>query len=172
MPTAPHAKTVSESELSATAAELLQDYMLTVGARRGRSGVGAGGVRVGVPGRVGAVFLGGALGRPPRSPPAPQLRTKLSSQEIQQFAALLHEYRDGASVHEFCINLRRLYGDSRKFLLLGEPAAGGREGRAEEGRAAEGPRPGPAAPLGAGWWSDRGSSGPRLCRSAGALSCP
>ncbi|XP_036850873.1 cerebral cavernous malformations 2 protein isoform X4 [Manis javanica] len=75
-PTAPHAKTVSESELSATAAELLQDYMLT-------------------------------------------LRTKLSSQEIQQFAALLHEYRDGASVHEFCINLRQLYGDSRKFLLLG-----------------------------------------------------
>lgn len=49
-----------------------------------------------------------------------QLRTKLSSQEIQQFAALLHEYRDGASVHEFCINLRQLYGDSRKFLLLGE----------------------------------------------------
>uniref|UniRef100_A0ABI7XDF5 Cerebral cavernous malformations 2 harmonin-homology domain-containing protein n=1 Tax=Felis catus TaxID=9685 RepID=A0ABI7XDF5_FELCA len=47
------------------------------------------------------------------------LRTKLSSQEIQQFAALLHEYRDGASVHEFCINLRQLYGDSRKFLLLG-----------------------------------------------------
>lgn len=52
-----------------------------------------------------------------------QLRTKLSSQEIQQFAALLHEYRDGASVHEFCINLRRLYGDSRKFLLLGELGA-------------------------------------------------
>ncbi|XP_055277054.1 cerebral cavernous malformations 2 protein isoform X6 [Moschus berezovskii] len=76
MQTAPHTKTVSESELSATAAELLQDYMLT-------------------------------------------LRTKLSSQEIQQFAALLHEYRDGASVHEFCINLRQLYGDSRKFLLLG-----------------------------------------------------
>ncbi|EPY88201.1 cerebral cavernous malformation 2 [Camelus ferus] len=76
MQTAPHAKTVSESELSATAAELLQDYMLT-------------------------------------------LRTKLSSQEIQQFATLLHEYRDGASVHEFCINLRQLYGDSRKFLLLG-----------------------------------------------------
>ncbi|XP_066899148.1 cerebral cavernous malformations 2 protein isoform X4 [Kogia breviceps] len=76
MQTAPHAKTVSESELSATATELLQDYMLT-------------------------------------------LRTKLSSQEIQQFAALLHEYRDGASVHEFCINLRQLYGDSRKFLLLG-----------------------------------------------------
>ncbi|KAF6085515.1 CCM2 scaffold protein [Phyllostomus discolor] len=76
VPVGPHAQTASESELSATAAELLQDYMLT-------------------------------------------LRTKLSSQEIQQFAALLHDYRDGASVHEFCINLRRLYGDSRKFLLLG-----------------------------------------------------
>uniref|UniRef100_A0AAZ3P2E0 PID domain-containing protein n=1 Tax=Oncorhynchus tshawytscha TaxID=74940 RepID=A0AAZ3P2E0_ONCTS len=45
--------------------------------------------------------------------------TTLSSQEIQQFATLLHEYRNGASVHEFCINLRQLYGDSRKFLLLG-----------------------------------------------------
>lgn len=33
---APHAKTASESELSATAAELLQDYMLTVGPRGGR----------------------------------------------------------------------------------------------------------------------------------------
>jgi hypothetical protein len=57
----------------------------------------------------------------------PQLRTKLSSQEIQQFAALLHEYRNGASVHEFCISLRQLYGDSRKFLLLGE------QGRREAG---------------------------------------
>nr|XP_033787799.1 cerebral cavernous malformations 2 protein isoform X2 [Geotrypetes seraphini] len=74
-PSSPN-KTVSESELSTTAAELLQDYMMT-------------------------------------------LRTKLSSQEIQQFATLLHEYRNGASVHEFCINLRQLYGDGRKFLLLG-----------------------------------------------------
>lgn len=72
----PHSKTASDSELSASAAELLQDYMLT-------------------------------------------LRTKLSSQEIQQFATLLHEYRTGASIHEFCISLRQLYGDSRKFLLLG-----------------------------------------------------
>ncbi|XP_063780661.1 cerebral cavernous malformations 2 protein isoform X1 [Pseudophryne corroboree] len=72
----PNNKTASESELSATAAELLQDYMMT-------------------------------------------LRTKLSSQEIQQFAMLIHEYRNGASIHEFCINLRQLYGDSRKFLLLG-----------------------------------------------------
>lgn len=47
------------------------------------------------------------------------LRTKLSSEEIRQFAMLLHEYRNGASIHEFCINLRQLYGDSRKFLLLG-----------------------------------------------------
>ncbi|KAM9779123.1 cerebral cavernous malformations protein 2 homolog isoform X1 [Syngnathus typhle] len=47
------------------------------------------------------------------------LRTKLSSQEIQQFAGLLHEYRNGSSIHEFCIKLRQLYGDSRKFLLLG-----------------------------------------------------
>lgn len=75
-PASPQTKTVSEGELSTTAAELLQDYMTT-------------------------------------------LRTKLSSQEIQQFAMLLHEYRDGSSIHEFCINLRQLYGDSRKFLLLG-----------------------------------------------------
>ncbi|XP_023570310.1 cerebral cavernous malformations 2 protein isoform X2 [Octodon degus] len=76
MQASPHGKAASESELSTSAAELLQDYMLT-------------------------------------------LRTKLSSQEIQQFAALLHEYRTGASIHEFCISLRQLYGDSRKFLLLG-----------------------------------------------------
>ncbi|XP_077160473.1 cerebral cavernous malformations 2 protein isoform X1 [Paroedura picta] len=72
----PHTKTASESELSTTATELLQDYMMT-------------------------------------------LRTKLSSHEIQQFAMLLHEYRNGASIQEFCISLRQLYGDSRKFLLLG-----------------------------------------------------
>ncbi|XP_076974660.1 cerebral cavernous malformations 2 protein isoform X2 [Tamandua tetradactyla] len=76
MQPSPTTKTASEGELSTSATELLQDYMLT-------------------------------------------LRTKLSSQEIQQFAMLLHEYRTGASIHEFCINLRQLYGDSRKFLLLG-----------------------------------------------------
>ncbi|XP_073712028.1 cerebral cavernous malformations protein 2 homolog isoform X1 [Misgurnus anguillicaudatus] len=75
-PTSPQTETVSESELSTTTTELLQDYMTT-------------------------------------------LRTKLSSQEIQQFATLLREYTNGASIHEFCINLRQLYGDSRKFLLLG-----------------------------------------------------
>ncbi|XP_069742730.1 cerebral cavernous malformations protein 2 homolog isoform X2 [Narcine bancroftii] len=68
-------KNVGESELSASAAELLQDYMMT-------------------------------------------LRTKLTSEEIQRFAMLLHEYRNGASIHEFCISLRQLYGDGRKFLLL------------------------------------------------------
>ncbi|XP_056341951.1 cerebral cavernous malformations 2 protein isoform X2 [Oenanthe melanoleuca] len=75
-PSSPQVTTASEGELSTTATELLQDYMMT-------------------------------------------LRTKLSSQEIQQFATLLHEYRNGASIHEFCINLKQLYGDSRKFLLLG-----------------------------------------------------
>lgn len=71
-------------------------------------------------------LAGGTVGAAHRRTPAGpgQLRTKLSSQEIQQFAALLHDYRDGASVHEFCINLRQLYGDSRKFLLLGEPCGG------------------------------------------------
>lgn len=34
-------------------------------------------------------------------------------------------------MHEFCINLRQLYGDSRKFLLLGESW----DGRAPELRA-------------------------------------
>ncbi|XP_005062637.1 PREDICTED: cerebral cavernous malformations 2 protein [Ficedula albicollis] len=80
----PQVTTASESELSTTATELLQDYMMT-------------------------------------------LRTKLSSQEIQQFAMLLHEYRNGASIHEFCINLKQLYGDSRKFLLLGESGASSAE---------------------------------------------
>lgn len=120
VPTAPHAKTVSESELSATATELLQDYMLTVGVRTWQPRGGSGGCS-----RVGWL----RAGPPPITIRSPQLRTKLSSQEIQQFAALLHEYRDGASVHEFCINLRRLYGDSRKFLLLGEPPRGGGSGR-------------------------------------------
>ncbi|XP_055491506.1 cerebral cavernous malformations protein 2 homolog isoform X2 [Leucoraja erinacea] len=72
----PQMKNINEGELSASAAELLQDYMMT-------------------------------------------LRTKLTSEEIQKFAMLLHEYRNGASIHEFCISLRQLYGDGRKFLLLG-----------------------------------------------------
>ncbi|NXR04740.1 CCM2L protein, partial [Sagittarius serpentarius] len=47
------------------------------------------------------------------------LRNKLSPQEIQQFALLLREYRLGTSVREYCAELLRLYGDRRKFLLLG-----------------------------------------------------
>ncbi|XP_074964877.1 cerebral cavernous malformations 2 protein-like isoform X2 [Phalacrocorax aristotelis] len=48
------------------------------------------------------------------------LRNKLSPQEIQQFAVLLREYRLGTPVQEYCAELLRLYGDRRKFLLLGE----------------------------------------------------
>jgi len=51
---------------------------------------------------------------------SPQLRNKLSPQEIQQFAVLLREYRLGTPVREYCGELLRLYGDRRKFLLLGE----------------------------------------------------
>ncbi|KAK2520759.1 Ccm2l [Columba guinea] len=47
------------------------------------------------------------------------LRSKLSPQEIQQFALLLREYRLGTPVQEYCGELLRLYGDRRKFLLLG-----------------------------------------------------
>ncbi|NXE88686.1 CCM2L protein, partial [Menura novaehollandiae] len=47
------------------------------------------------------------------------LRNKLSPQEIQQFAILLREYRLGMPVQEYCTELLRLYGDRRKFLLLG-----------------------------------------------------
>ncbi|KAL2103520.1 hypothetical protein ACEWY4_000388 [Coilia grayii] len=47
------------------------------------------------------------------------LRNRLSPQEIQRFAVLLREYRVGAPIDEFCSDLLQLYGDSRKFLLLG-----------------------------------------------------
>ncbi|OXB67801.1 hypothetical protein ASZ78_005483 [Callipepla squamata] len=47
------------------------------------------------------------------------LRNKLSPQEIQQFALMLREYRLGTPVQEYCAELLRLYGDRRKFLLLG-----------------------------------------------------
>uniref|UniRef100_A0A672UNJ5 CCM2 like scaffold protein n=1 Tax=Strigops habroptila TaxID=2489341 RepID=A0A672UNJ5_STRHB len=61
---------------------------------------------------------------PPQARPRPvpvllQLRNKLSPQEIQQFALLLREYRLGTPVQEYCTELLRLYGDRRKFLLLG-----------------------------------------------------
>ncbi|KAL1020576.1 hypothetical protein UPYG_G00001940 [Umbra pygmaea] len=47
------------------------------------------------------------------------LRSKLSPQELQQFALLLREYRLGLPIDEFCSDLLQLYGDVRKFLLLG-----------------------------------------------------
>uniref|UniRef100_A0A671KY53 CCM2 like scaffold protein n=1 Tax=Sinocyclocheilus anshuiensis TaxID=1608454 RepID=A0A671KY53_9TELE len=47
------------------------------------------------------------------------LRSKLTPQEIQQFALFLREYRLGAPIEQFCTDLLQLYGDSRKFLLLG-----------------------------------------------------
>ena len=53
----------------------------------------------------------------------PQLRTKLGPPEIQQFALLLREYRLGLPIQDYCAGLLKLYGDRRKFLLLGEPPA-------------------------------------------------
>ncbi|XP_053310154.1 cerebral cavernous malformations 2 protein-like [Spea bombifrons] len=47
------------------------------------------------------------------------LRNKLSPVEIHRFACLLREYRLGTDVQEYCQELLHLYGDSRKFLLLG-----------------------------------------------------
>uniref|UniRef100_A0A665VME0 CCM2 like scaffold protein n=1 Tax=Echeneis naucrates TaxID=173247 RepID=A0A665VME0_ECHNA len=47
------------------------------------------------------------------------LHNKLSSVELQQVAVLLREYRLGSNIHHFCSELLRLYGDNRKFLLLG-----------------------------------------------------
>lgn len=106
-PASPQTKTASEGELSTTAAELLQDYMTTVWQCHHPSPFF---YKLHCP-----CFFDFSRSFCFTS----QLRTKLSSQEIQQFATLLHEYRNGSSIHEFCINLRQLYGDSRKFLLLG-----------------------------------------------------
>uniref|UniRef100_A0A803JPF0 CCM2 like scaffold protein n=1 Tax=Xenopus tropicalis TaxID=8364 RepID=A0A803JPF0_XENTR len=47
------------------------------------------------------------------------LRNKLTPMEIQRFAALLRQYRLGMEVAEYCTDLLHLYGESRKFLLLG-----------------------------------------------------
>ncbi|MEQ2207387.1 hypothetical protein XENOCAPTIV_011470, partial [Xenoophorus captivus] len=48
------------------------------------------------------------------------LRNKLNPLELQQFAVLLREYRLGSNIDHFCSELLQLYGDARKFLLLGE----------------------------------------------------
>ncbi|MGH0145491.1 UNVERIFIED_CONTAM: hypothetical protein FKN15_005745 [Acipenser sinensis] len=47
------------------------------------------------------------------------LRSKLSPLEIQHFALLLREYRMGAPIEQYCSDLLQLYGEKRKFLLLG-----------------------------------------------------
>nr|XP_021544996.1 cerebral cavernous malformations 2 protein-like [Neomonachus schauinslandi] len=47
------------------------------------------------------------------------LRSKLGPPEIQQFAVLLREYRLGLPIQDYCAGLLKLYGDRRKFLLLG-----------------------------------------------------
>ncbi|XP_015452374.1 cerebral cavernous malformations 2 protein-like [Pteropus alecto] len=47
------------------------------------------------------------------------LRSKLGPPEIQQFAVLLREYRLGLPIQDYCSGLLKLYGDRRKFLLLG-----------------------------------------------------
>ncbi|XP_063320068.1 cerebral cavernous malformations 2 protein-like isoform X1 [Pelmatolapia mariae] len=47
------------------------------------------------------------------------LRNKLAPAELQKFAVLLREYRLGSNIDYFCSELLQLYGDNRKFLLLG-----------------------------------------------------
>ncbi|KAM9056963.1 cerebral cavernous malformations 2 protein-like isoform 2-T3 [Megaptera novaeangliae] len=47
------------------------------------------------------------------------LRSKLGPPEIQQFALLLRDYRLGLPIQDYCAGLLKLYGDRRKFLLLG-----------------------------------------------------
>uniref|UniRef100_A0A8C8DPE2 CCM2 like scaffold protein n=1 Tax=Oryzias sinensis TaxID=183150 RepID=A0A8C8DPE2_9TELE len=48
------------------------------------------------------------------------LRNKLTPVELQHFAVLLREYRLGSDIDHFCSELLHLYGENRKFLLLGE----------------------------------------------------
>lgn len=47
------------------------------------------------------------------------LRSKLGPPEIQQFALLLRDYRLGLPIQDYCAGLQKLYGDRRKFLLIG-----------------------------------------------------
>lgn len=128
----------SGSDQSGAGLEQLQDYMVTVRARGWAQGQSAGqqcqqlgqGQEAGVGSlcqkaaaehRVGGWGLCAAgVPKPKPVPVSPQLRNKLSPQEIQQFAILLREYRLGTPVQEYCTELLHLYGDRRKFLLLGE----------------------------------------------------
>ncbi|XP_022093169.1 cerebral cavernous malformations protein 2 homolog [Acanthaster planci] len=47
------------------------------------------------------------------------LRSKLSSDELQQFAGILRDYRQTGSIKEFCTRLQKLYGPDRKLLFPG-----------------------------------------------------
>ncbi|XP_068118043.1 cerebral cavernous malformations 2 protein-like isoform X1 [Hyperolius riggenbachi] len=47
------------------------------------------------------------------------MRNKLAPTEIYRFACLLREYRLGMDVKDYCRELLQLYGENRKFLLLG-----------------------------------------------------
>lgn len=128
----------SGSDQSGAGLEQLQDYMVTVRAQGWARGQAAGqqcqqlgqGQQTGLGSlcqRAAVCPQGGGAGAVccwcPEAqlvPVSPQLRNKLSPQEIQQFAVLLREYRLGTPVQEYCTELLRLYGDRRKFLLLGE----------------------------------------------------
>ncbi|CAH1255123.1 CCM2 [Branchiostoma lanceolatum] len=48
------------------------------------------------------------------------LKTRLKTEELKQFALLLRQYRTSISVREFCIRLKDLYREERKFLMAGE----------------------------------------------------
>ncbi|XP_035660034.1 cerebral cavernous malformations protein 2 homolog [Branchiostoma floridae] len=47
------------------------------------------------------------------------LKTRLKTEELKQFALLLRQYRTSISVREFCIRLKDLYREERKFLMAG-----------------------------------------------------
>ncbi|XP_033645419.1 cerebral cavernous malformations protein 2 homolog [Asterias rubens] len=47
------------------------------------------------------------------------LRSKLTSDELQQFALILRDYRQTGSIKDFCKKLQTLYGPERKLLFPG-----------------------------------------------------
>ena len=49
-----------------------------------------------------------------------QLRSKLTSDELQQFALILRDYRQTGSIKDFCKKLQTLYGPERKLLFPGK----------------------------------------------------
>ncbi|XP_077991107.1 cerebral cavernous malformations protein 2 homolog isoform X2 [Glandiceps talaboti] len=46
------------------------------------------------------------------------LRKKLTSEELQRFASILREYREGMPVNDFCTQLQTLYGQERMLALF------------------------------------------------------